>query len=254
MILASKIALKSAKLISDSIYNLSKVRLTYTADPEKICNKLHIRYGNWKVVSVKDTEFNAPGAIAFLANKRRFSDFLAESDFITPQFINWRLPEEKEYPVLIRRTLSGFKGRGIKIAKDEKEFHSKWEEGIYWCKFLKTTSEYRVHILKPTRDTAHIMKIMRKVLRNGYVEANFPVRTLNHYRFSRRLEPDKKYPKMLKEIIDVANILPGRFFSLDVGWSRIFSRPIFFEANTASGLDSASADALAEFFCNQGVI
>jgi hypothetical protein len=256
MILTSAIAFPSTKLLANAIHEETGLRLGFTCQPGKI-RTLHLRYGNCSPVSVRDTEYNRPGAISFLSNKRRLSEHLAEAGFHTPQFVFSRVPENDEYPVLIRTTLSSFKGRGIRIARNAEEFREKWDEGISgicWCRFIKTSSEFRVHVVNPSNGSPMITKIMKKVLRDGGKENKLPIRTHSRYVFSRRFNPERKYPRMNKEILNAAETLPGRFYALDVGWSRRLSGTVFYEANTAFGLDTSSATGLAQFFAQEGVV
>ncbi len=258
MILTSKISMKTARHLSYAIWEASggRKRILYTARAHKV-SRLHIRYGNIDPVSCSETEFNSLEAINFLRNKLNFSKCLLKNGYVAPEFIQERLPNAEEFPILIRKTLTGFRGQGIIVCKDMEIFQRYWRNytEYFWCKYLNNSSEFRLHIVKPSTGDPQIIRVMRKVARNQEVEnQNIKVRHLNNYYYSRRFEAFSRYPKMLGKAVEVAKLLPGKFFTLDVAWSRDISDVIFFETNTASGLDTKGAAQYAKFFIKEGVI
>lgn len=258
MILTSKIAIKTARLLSYAIREVSsnRARLMYTARAHKV-KRLHIRYGNTDPTPCEDTKFNSKSDIEFLRDKNKFSILLRKNGYIAPEFIQDRYPKGSEFPVLIRKTLISFRGYGIVICRNMGDFEQHWRSytEYFWCRYLDNSSEYRLHVVKPTTGDPQILRVMKKIPRDSEVEKQpIKVRHLNRYFYSRRFEPYGKYPRMLGKAIEVAKLLPGRFFTLDVAWSRKRSDVIFFETNTASGLDNAGAKQYAEFFVREGVV
>jgi len=247
MILTNQRTFPSAKLLRDTIEEKTGIHLACTSDPKKLKGKiLHVRFGNSTDIpdSVKDTEFNDSKFIRLVSNKIKFSNMLLENSINSPIFSK-DIPSEDDFPLFIRKTLSSYGGKGIVPCKNIDEFINNGGRNYYWTKFIPTSSEYRVHVLG-----GEVMKIQKKVF-SGEVEPEFPIRNLeNNYHFSLRENYDK-FPKLLEVITELNKIITGKFYSLDIGYSKILEKYFIFEGNSASGMNENTSNIYAEYLIDK---
>jgi hypothetical protein len=245
MILAHSRCIPSARLLRDTIAEISGTRLNITTSPE-IADKgkgVLIRYGNSMPTKIS-TPFNSDEMIEVCASKRLFSELMVEKGVYTPIY-HWRGKPEI-YPALIRTTLSSFGGRGIIIVNDEKEFDSKFKQGNCWTDFIFTKSEYRVHVLG-----GKVSRIFKKLYDGSEDESKTPIRNLeNGYHFSLK-EEEGRYELLRETIHDIDCILKGSFYGADLGWDAKSKKYFVFEVNSAPGLNPNTARDYAEYIISK---
>jgi hypothetical protein len=148
--------------------------------------------------------------------------------------VEFHKEEPKEFPVLVRTTLTGMGGVGAVVCEDAEQF-SRFS-GAWWSPWYNFSIELGVHVIDGV-----IHKVMKK-LRDGETEEKFPIRNSHRgYRFS-RVDPGK-YPKLepvVKSFYDSSGAKYGR---LDVGWDSMNKIYRVIEFNTAPGV-SENEDTL----------
>jgi glutathione synthase/RimK-type ligase-like ATP-grasp enzyme len=221
--------------LRDAIQAVCGKRIPITYKPGKVVT---MRYGCSLIGenTVKDTEINSPEFIHLVANKGLLSNKLLENSISTIEF--HRITQEiPELPVIIRRTLSSYGGRGIEIARTKEEF-----SGIgYWTKIIKMEKEYRIHIVD-----GKIIKVFSKVRESTLPPEEIPIRNMHRgYHYSLIREP---FPKM-KEFVDSLSFLNGVFYAADIGWDVENKRYVLIEINSAPGLNEETARLYSEAIC-----
>jgi len=259
LIVSSKVTIPSARLLRNKIYELTGRRIPLTSNIERVVRKtrrITLRYGNSDELPQgeewRETTFNSSSDIKFLVNKLTVCNALLEAGFTAPEFKRTVPDETQDFPLIIRRTLTSYKGIGIIPILSREEFIRRWSSGMYWCNYLPVKSEFRFHIYNS--GVPKIIRVSKKLPReNIEEEGEIVIRHSDRYYYSLRENPEEKYPKMTRAVLDAARVLPGKFYSLDVGWS-LERGTIFFETNTASGLDNGSSLALARALVEDGVL
>lgn len=227
-ILTSKSSTLSAKLLRDALDK--KIIIT-----SEIRNrKPLIRYGNSASPFEVDTNLNSPDFIRLVSNKKLLSDFLLGNGFYVPKFTK-DIPEK--FPVVVRKKLSSFKGKGIVICESIDEWNQ--YKNFYWTEWVDISTEFRVHVLGKTP-----IKAFKKLFA-GDNEEKFPVRTSKNYHFS--LVSEEGFPKLMEEIFKLTEVLNGEFYAVDVGWDREKKKYFIFEVNSAPGLNNNTALLYAKY-------
>ena len=251
MILTHRTSFPSAKLLRDALFQETGVRYLVTKHPDRI-RRLHVRYGATGQVNCADTKFNSPRLINLVANKLRFSNTIKDK-FATPEFIRNREPYDYEFPIVIREIMQGFGGVGIIMCRDREAFDAAWK-GSYWTRFVKTTQEFRVHVLG-----GELSRLFRKVrIRIDGVrpdEVEFPIRTgrSGDYRFS-LWSGGSVFPDLTELVGQLHAEIGGHFYALDVGKLPDNQGWFIFEANSAPGLNRNTASAYAKYLVEQGAV
>jgi glutathione synthase/RimK-type ligase-like ATP-grasp enzyme len=238
-ILSGIMAISMAKQVRDSIDRLSGEHFLVTAHPEIITGEkeLFMRYGNSDPVSVKDTEWNSREFIHTCAYKKAFSDLMREHNIYSPEF--FRNPRDREYPLLIRETLSSFGGRGIHYIDNDEQFNRIWKTGFWWTPFIDLKFEMRAHIVK-----GEVIKLYIKKLLDGI---EVPIRTNENTHWV-KISNDNlhtKYKKLRELAKIITEITGGSFYGLDIGWDDNKKEYFVLEANSAPGLSLISSDDYA---------
>lgn len=255
MILSARIAKSGVIRLRNVIRQLTGVNLLVSSRITDISrHPLDFRYGLStplpSSISSKETEFNTPESIQFLLNKKTFSDYLLKNGFISPEFKNTE-PQQSDYPLIVRETLTSYGGRGMHIVRTPEEFTAVWLPNFWWCRYIPTKNEYRFHIGNSKTDGAQILRCMMKVPRNTEIkERDVHIRHVDEYHYSKRFDPTEKFPNWSEQIKHLVSILPGWLYSLDVGVS-LSGNLVFFEANTASGIDNGCARDYAPFIIKE---
>jgi len=253
MIVSAKLTLPSAKLLSKHIEELSGEQIPVTSRVSNVVirdTRIFLRYGNSYELRQseqrRETNRNSAKDIKFLIDKLKVSELLLANGLNSPKFVSTP-PEERNFPLIVRTTLTGSKGKGMYPCINAEIFSNHWVHGAYWCSYIPVRTEYRFFVYKQNNGTEpRIFRVSKKVLRSGENDSRkIKIRHNDKYRYSRRFEPENKYPRMCADVLKASRILPGRFFALDVGWSTKVGT-VFFEPNTAFGLDNGSARQLAE--------
>lgn len=244
-ILTDRYFTPSVRILRDQLEYLSGKRFIISTNPDRLRKPPEIRYGT-TVGSFGNDEYgiNSPEVIALVANKKAFSDLLLEHGIYTPSFtrLNSGVPN---YPFLIRDTLSSSGGRGIHVIANEDDY-SIWLNGNrgnnpWVTPFVRTKFEIRVHTYGGT-----ILRIFKKVSEDESGR-DFPIRNM-HQGWMFSLVDGDKYPKVEETITSIHNIMPtggDKIIAYDLGWDNISKRYFVFEANSAPGLNSHTADLYA---------
>ncbi len=243
-ILTARSSIPSCKAIRDAIETITGKKYNITTNPTKVTGKVIYRYGNLGRIPGEETNFNSPEFIHIANDKLRFSEFCSENNIYSPHYFRNDLPES--YPVMIRKTLTGWGGRGIVICRSEQEFLENNGLSYYWTPFVKTQFEIRVHLFDN-----QVNRIYKKVLEEG-TEEEFPIRNSHHYHFS--LVETEKYPKvaeLCKRLGDTFIEMGGHFSGVDLGYDKERKEYFVFEVNSAPGLNSVNAEEYARFFVDK---
>ena len=238
-ILTSSSSFPSARLLRNSLQELTKKRVIATSKPDRITSYPFIRYGNSYPVNISDeTGFNSPNFIQFSSNKLKFSKVMEKNKIYSPVYK--KNVGELIFPMLIRETLTSFGCKGIHVVKDRKEFDKLWSTRFWWTEFVNLNFELRVHILGNK-----ISKIFKKELNEPQ---DFPIRNNSLCHFS--LKNTGKYPKLhefIKTLTDIKEVNNGKFYSIDIGWDNRNKKYFVIELNTGSGLNENTAEAYAQY-------
>jgi glutathione synthase/RimK-type ligase-like ATP-grasp enzyme len=240
-ILTCDSSLESAQLLRDTIHAITGKRFVVTKNPENIDGKF-IRYGYSADVWVPDTRHNSASFIRLVCNKLRFSNLIAQHGFSTPNFR--QDTRNVIFPCLIRHTLRSYDGRGIVVCRNKNDFKENWDAESFWTPFVRTTREYRVHVLG-----GKVAKIFAKVKPDDY-EDEFPIRNLRlGYHYS--LCDIDRLPGIQKLVKKLHPIIGGSFYTLDLGWDNNKKEYFVFEANSGSGLNEKTAILYAEYLIKE---
>ncbi len=251
MILTHRTSFPSAKLLRNALFQETGIRYLVTKHPSRI-RRLHVRYGASSGVNCGDTDFNSPDFINLVSHKLRFSNAIKDK-FATPEFVRDREPRDDEFPIVIRQQLCGFGGKGIIMCPDRETFDTNWN-GDYWTSFVKTTNEYRVHVLG-----GNVGRLFKKIrIRINGVrpdEDEFPIRTgrSGDYRFSLR-NNSNEFPDLTELTRQLHDEIGGHIYALDVGRLPDNEGWFIFEANSAPGLNRNTATAYAKYLVEQGAM
>jgi len=230
--------LPSARILRDSIYNLTGKRLIVTSreDHIKDTDRIVIRYGNSSRHSVLDTELNSPKFINIVASKFNTANLLLANNIYTPKY-------EKSltnliFPCLIRKTLSGMGGKGIVYCADRETFDENYSNQYYWTQYVYTDFELRVHVFNGL-----ILRLFRKE-----PLTDNPIRNNDSCHFS--LRNPENYVKLfpiIEKLNDIftSNGIRRYFYALDVGWDSNKKEYFIFELNSAPGINENTADIYA---------
>ena len=246
-IFSHRSCLPSARILRDSLKNITKKRIPVTTRQSSIKEgQEFLRYGNSNpVIDGKDLGLNQSKLISISCNKAEFSKLLEEKGFYVPVFN--RKKDAKDFPVVIRSSLSLSRGKGIQIAEDEKVFKEIWKSGYYWTPFVSMSYELRVHFFN-----GEVLKVFRKSWRSKEEEAKYPIKTNEGYSYVLQNTLNKRYSKLFKLVYDLNkrvlyDFVGGNYFlSLDVGWNAEKREYFIIEANSGPGLNALTADLYAE--------
>ena len=238
-VLTNRSSFPSAKLLRNSLQELTGKKILVTADPRRIKSYPFIRYGDSNPVSIsEETDFNSPNFIQLSSNKLKFSKVMEKNKIYSPVY-----KKDKNnliFPMLIRETLTSFGCRGIHVIKNQKEFDEVWRGGYYWTKYVDLDFELRVHILGNK-----ISRVFKKQLNEPQ---EYPIRNNTLCHFS--LKNPGKYPKLeefIKTLTDIKEVGVGKFYSIDIGWDTNNKKYFVIELNTGSGLNENTSQAYAQY-------
>ena len=227
----------SARILRDALNNAG-VTTTLAGECEDL-NGPFIRYGHKGSIGIRnnavDLNFNTRKFIEASGNKMIMSKTFTEAGVVTPQFYQMTKDPE-DYPVMVRTTLSGFKGRGIYICETTKEFESFCDQkGSFWTPFLNISREYRVHVVNN-----QIVKLFKKVY-SGEEPEDYPIRNMdNGYHFSIRNNMNP-FVKLVQFVDRICEVMPIGFTAMDIGFLENERKYILIETNSAPGLNENSA-------------
>lgn len=173
-------------------------------------------------------DINTPGIINLASNKLAWSRRLSENGIFTPLY-STEEPSATDYPIIVRTTLSGFGGAGIHVCENAEQWRHFAEH--YWTRFIKISSEFRVHVLGGT-----IVRLFRKVRETGEPEEQFPIRNLQRgYSFKlSSLDTKQKLVSLVGTLLTVIGATEKTMLALDVGWTD--RGWLFLEGNSAPAM------------------
>ncbi len=251
MILTHRTSFPSAKLLRDALFQEAGVRYLVTKYPSRV-RGLRIRYGASLPVSCPDTDFNSPRFINLVSNKLRFSNAIKDK-FNTPIYIRQREPRDDEFPIVIRQYLASFGGKGIIMCPNRETFDENWDDD-YWTRFVRTTQEFRVHVLG-----GEIGRLFRKVrVKVDEVrppEDEYPIRTIRsgNYRFS-LWRDSNSFPDLNELVRELDDEIGGKCYALDIGQLPDNGGWYIYEANSAPGLNQHTALVYAKYLVEVGAV
>lgn len=254
IILAHKSCFPSARMLRDCVVEITGKKIFVYKKPPKKATEVLLRYGNSVPVNIKDTEYNSTSFIDLTANKLKFSRLMNENKILSPEF-RTDTPSRKDFPVMIRTTLTSCGGKGIRVVENISEFNKYYTKG-YWTPYIPTNLEIRVHLFID-KGVPTIARIFKKEFESsdGSSEEKYPVRTSRNYHFSLR-ENESNWKKAIAFSKNVGEVLAGfggKFCSLDLGYSKDRGSYVIFEANSGSGLNTITSSIYADFLVKQGI-
>lgn len=242
VILANPKSINPAKIIRDQILENTGKRFPVFTSNQYVNRDdiILLRYANSLEVNVQDTNYNSKEFIRLCGNKLSTSQFLIEHEVLTVEF-NRGIPDY--FPVVLRKTMYGQGGNGIVVCKNIEEFNREGGNNYYWSYYYPFSSEYRAHVLGN-----NIARIFKKVLRNGEREDEFPIRNLTKYDFSLRSDINA-FPKLTAIVNKISEILPGKFYALDIGINN--GDPVIIEINSGPGLSENTAEFYTSYLISE---
>lgn len=216
----------SAKALANAISRIAGKPIKVTA---KDVSSLSGNYVSWGR-STPPNSFAHPlsdiSLIGVASNKLQFS--LAMTPYGIPcvelYYPSDRVPYPERYPVVIRKTVTGFGGAGIIVATNEEE----WYPHRYsaWSYFYDMSPELGVHVFN-----GEIIKVFKKVNPNPDPEL-YPIRNATRgYDFS--LVNIVNFPKLIPFVHNFCEKFPILMGRMDVGWDRLSKTYRVIEFNTA---------------------
>jgi len=248
MILSNKKCYPSCKSIRDEIQRISGIKLMITDDPALILKKgkkLHMRYGNSLPFSGTDTDYNNSEAIRISSNKQLFEKHAKEFNILVPKLRKFHTvtPQAGDFPIIIRKTLSGKSGEGIVGVFENRDSIPRELQYYWWAHFYKLSWELRVHVFE-----GQVFRVFSKKLLDN---AKHPIRLDKNTHFSlinhRESFGRGKYKGLVSKVNTIyKDVLKANFFVLDCGWCPETKSYLFLESGTAPGLNDNSARMYAE--------
>lgn len=250
-ILTSTDSADSAMKLRDSIEKIlgMESKTILVSKNSKNCSeyKTLMRYGCQYGELFPEPEWGNPDFTKLCIDKLKFSEIF--SGIITvPIFNNKIFP--KEFPVLIRETLTSTQSKGVHVVHSEEEFMELWQPGYYWTKFFKAEFELRVQLVLTERE--YYVRIYKKVPResNNISEGNddFIVSGDNTVW---KLRDESKYPKVttiVQKMCKTIYQMGGRFLGIDMIYVPEIKDYVVLEFNSGPWLTKTSAEWLANIF------
>ena len=206
-----------------------------------------LRYGCGYGTVNPEPEWGNPSFINLCIDKLQFSEIF--SGVVTvPRFSQTSFP--KEFPVLIRETLTSTQSKGVHVVHSEEEFMQLWQPGFFWTKFFKAEFELRVQLV--LLENGYATRIYKKVPRessdSGTELSDFIVSGDNT---AWKLKDESHYPKVVQIVEKMGKTiyqLGGRFIGIDMIWVPDIKEYVVLEFNSGPWLTKPSAEWLANIF------
>ena len=252
-ILASSASMDSAVLLRDFIEKIlgleHKAILVSSTSEACAGHDVILRYGCGYGKLEKEPVWGNKDFSNLCIDKARTSALLADL-VTTPVFESKKLP--KDFPVLIRETLTGAQSTGVHLVHNEDEFLQNWKTGFVWTKYFKHTFEIRVNAVFQKEGVSMI--IYKKVPNGAATEASLEefipgdggadnckwLRKDNNYY-------KKVYDQLLK-IKDRIMENGGTFVGIDMIYVPELEDYVILELNSGPWLTKYSAEWLANIF------
>ena len=235
--------LSSTLLLRDKIEELCNRHFIVSRKSVNVQEGVIIRYGNDCGVQGVDTEYNAPNFISMCVNKLVTSNFLTKNDILTPIFHRSE-PSKKDFPLIVRKTLSGCYGEGIVVCETMEEFNNIWNNEYYWTSYISVDYEIRAYIFG-----GELIGLFVKKPFSHQEGDKLAIRS--EYHFSVRNNLEGKYTTLKRIAKKIANVSEGRFFGMDAGYSSNLGGYIVFELNSGPWLNDSLAGKLAQYLVRE---
>jgi len=246
-ILTSKASADSAMKLRDAIEAILGMehKTILVSKNSKNCreDRIILRYGCQYGEVNSEPEWNSQDFIRLCIDKLKFSEIFS-GQILVPQFNARILP--REFPVLIRETLTGKESQGVHIVHSEEEFLTIWQPGFYWTKFFKAEFELRVMLVLMENEFS--MRIYKKVPREEVIGDDFIVAGDN---CAWKLKNVTDFPKVFKIQHKMSKTLweiGGRFMGIDMIYVPEINDYVVLEINSGPWLTKPSAEWLARLF------
>lgn len=229
----------SAKALAVLLSERMGEKVRVTANPDTTLKGLMIRWGVSTPTSRGHKSINSPEYIGIASNKRSFSE---EMTNLSIPCVCIESGTPKTFPVVIRRTLTGYGGAGISICHNAQEWNTYGSP--YWSAYRRFSIELGVHIFN-----GDIIKVFKKVRENNLPQEEFPIRNASRgYHFS--LVDVNNYPKLPAFVENFNDKFPIMFGRADIGWDVDEKTYRIIEFNTAPCLtnNSDTLDAYTSAF------
>lgn len=231
----------SAKALANKLSDITGTKVRVTTRPD---TKLTGHYLRWGSSGLINGNFDEQAAhIRCASNKRLFSDRMIQIGIPCVE-IRHDFPEH--FPVVARKTVTGFGGAGITVARDLKELTD--ASVSHWSYFRNFSPELGVHIVN-----GEIIRLFKKVATDDTPQEEYPIRNATRgYHFS-QVNLDN-YPKLIPFVQNFCEKFPIKLGRMDVGWDFDEKTYRVIEFNTAPCLTNndntlqAYAEALSEDF------
>jgi hypothetical protein len=227
-IYTTKTMFPSAKALANSLSAKLGRKVYVTTNPDTSLYYRHglIRWGNGS--AIKHAEDIPSLYIRASANKLLFSTKMIEFGVPVVQ-IQSGIPER--FPVVIRRTLTGYGGAGIELCTSFEDFLlDYYEEPIHWSYYRVFHPELGVHIFN-----GKIIKLFKKVWKGEGAEPAYPIRNASRGYHFQRVELEN-FPSLIPFVENFYSKFPIMFGRLDIGWDYDEKTYRVIEMNTAPGL------------------
>lgn len=209
-ILTTRTMYPSAKALADSLTGRLGKKVYVTTNLDTTLRGPTIIWGNPNEPTTTPVILSSGNSYEFIrhsSDKLLFSAIMMRLNIPCLQILS-DVPER--FPVVIRKTLTGYGGAGISLCRNMNE----WGifGGSYWSYWRKLVPELGVHIFK-----GKIIRLFKKV-RDSFVEPDeFPIRNASRgYHFS--LVDVNNYPKLIPFIENFYDKFPIMFGRVDIGW------------------------------------
>ncbi len=242
----------SAKAIANSL-NVKRISLS-SSRIRKVYDLLVINWGNSANVpsNLSGALFlNTPTAVAKASNKLEAFRHMEERGTSIPPYTTSRNEVRSwlidGHAVVVRACLQGNSGEGITIIKGSE---AEIPEAPLYTKYIKKSSEYRIHVgIDPTTGTMAYIDAQKK-RRTFSVpdeEVNWQVRNRNNgFIFSR--EGVSLPHDALEEAIKAVGALGLHFGAVDIGFNEHNNSSVVYEVNTACGVEGTTLERYTNYF------
>lgn len=220
----------TAKALSAALQKISGEKLLITQRSHG--KNIALSIGQMPLAGATDLpKVNSRKLVNLCSNKERFASFVGEKH-IVPRFYK-TIPDV--FPVIIRKTLTGFRGRGMILCENADTFHKNWDPIYWWTPYIPMTKEFRVHILGGV-----VERIFKKVYVGKSPEKRYPLRNMdNGYHFS-LIGHENSFSKLKSQIASLWRSLEIEhgYFALDIGTAR--DGYVYIEGNSVASLSKNS--------------
>jgi len=257
-VLSGKMYGPTSRLIRDCLQEFQPVKNNASSDKIWVTrnhssiygNDYIVRWGNPNPLNYKPKlEINTAEFVR-LCGKKTFSDFMLDysiKDLDVVRFFPMSEIPEK-FPVVLRKTLFGYRGKGIYIINSPDEFKENTNPSYFWSNALEADSEYRVHIVG-----GNVKRIFKKIWKADITQGKIPIRSSKTCRYSLRSNfiEFKRLLRISEELSEIIPFYKESFFAFDIGLQKDNGKYIIYELNTAPGLSLNTAKIYAEWIWNK---